>query len=145
VSNPEKQIANAVNHESQAYDEQDIDALVGVHHPDMVSLWPPTPHSHDPMEWVMGLGRFDRQRWADSWRKLFATHSLIHNKRTILRIEVSEQQDAAFAVVDVDTLWRSHEGADFHWKGRACKVYTKVDDRWLLIMQTGLLLYFAGA
>jgi hypothetical protein len=69
LSNPEKQIAHAVNLETQAYDEQDIDALVGVHHPDRVSLWPPTPHSHDPIEWVMGLGRFDPQRWADSWRK----------------------------------------------------------------------------
>jgi hypothetical protein len=53
-------------------------------------------------------------------------------------------EDLRLAVVDVDTLRRSHEGADFHWLGRACKVYTKIDDGWLLIMQTGLLLYGTG-
>jgi hypothetical protein len=41
---------NAVNHDSQAYDEQDIDALVVIDH--MVSPWPPTPRSHQPMERV---------------------------------------------------------------------------------------------
>jgi ketosteroid isomerase-like protein len=55
---------------------------------------------------------------------------------------VSEQGDGAFAVVDVDTLWRHREsGALFHWKGRACKGYTKVGPRWLLIFHTGLLDY----
>ena len=29
----------------------------------------------------------------------------------------------------------------FHWKGRACKVYTKVGGRWLFLFQTGLLEY----
>jgi len=48
LPNPEKQIAHAVNLETQAGDEQDIDALVGIHHPDMMSL-SPTPHAHDPM------------------------------------------------------------------------------------------------
>jgi ketosteroid isomerase-like protein len=45
-------------------------------------------------------------------------------------------------VVDVDTLWRNKQtGQDFHWKGRACKGYTKVDGEWKLIMHTGLLNY----
>jgi hypothetical protein len=112
---------------------------VALHHPDMVSLWPPTPDVHDPMHWVIGLGRFDQARWTQAWRQLFATHSLIHNRRTICRIEVTAQQDGGFAVVDVDTLWRTRDSGDFHWKGRACKVYTKVAGKWLLIMQTGLL------
>jgi ketosteroid isomerase-like protein len=57
------------------------------------------------------------------------------------KIVVSEQRDGAFAVVDVDTLWRDKNGKDFHWKGRACKGYTKVGGEWKLIMHTGLLNY----
>jgi hypothetical protein len=46
------------------------------------------------------------------------------------------------AVVDVDTLWRRHEGGiDFHWNGRACKVYTLLADEWKLITHVGLLDY----
>ncbi len=31
---------------------------------------------------------------------------------------------------------------DFHWRGRACKIYTKMpDDNWKLIAHTGLLDY----
>ena len=29
----------------------------------------------------------------------------------------------------------------FHWKGRACKGYTRVQGKWLLIFHTGLLEY----
>jgi ketosteroid isomerase-like protein len=59
-----------------------------------------------------------------------------------MRIAVSEQGDGAFAVVDVDTLWINRSaGQPFHWKGRACKVYTKVGGRWLFIFQTGVLDY----
>jgi ketosteroid isomerase-like protein len=44
--------------------------------------------------------------------------------------------------VDVDTLWRHREtGEDFHWLGRACKVYTKVGSEWKLISHFGLLNY----
>jgi hypothetical protein len=55
---------------------------------------------------------------------------------------VSEQGDGGFAVVDVDTLWRNRNTNEFfHWKGRACKVYTKVDGRLPFLFQTGLLEY----
>jgi hypothetical protein len=61
-----------------------------------------------------------------------------------VRIEVSAQEDGAFAVVDVDTLWRRNEdGALMHWLGRACKGYTRVRGQWLLIYHTGLLEYAA--
>ena len=47
-----------------------------------------------------------------------------------LRVVVSEQGDGAFAVVDVDTLWRHRISHDpFHWKGRACKVYLSIGTR----------------
>jgi len=72
---------------------------------------------------------------------LFDTHALIHNWRRTKRVEVSEQGDGAFAVVDVDTLWRARNGKDFHWKGRACKVYSRVGTEWKMTMHTGLLEY----
>jgi ketosteroid isomerase-like protein len=66
---------------------------------------------------------------------------LVHNRRQIQKIEVSEQGDGAFAVVDVDTLWRDASGNDFHWKGRACKVYGWNGKEWKMTMHTGLLEY----
>jgi ketosteroid isomerase-like protein len=55
---------------------------------------------------------------------------------------MSTEGDGAFAVVDVDTLWRHKETKeDFHWKGRACKGYTKIGDEWKLIYHMGLLDY----
>ena len=54
---------------------------------------------------------------------------------------VSDQGDGGFAVVDVDTLWQDPQGKDFHWRGRACKMYTKTDSGWKLIAHTGLLDY----
>ena len=66
----------------------------------------------------------------------------MHNRRETVRIVVSDQGDGAFAVVDVDTLWRNREtGELFPWKGRACKGYTKVGEVWKLILHTGLLDY----
>ena len=70
-----------------------------------------------------------------------ASFELIHNQRAIRKIEVSDQGDGAFAVVDVDTLWRDSEGKDFHWKGRACKVYSRVGAEWKMTMHTVLLAY----
>jgi hypothetical protein len=46
--------------------------------------------------------------------------------------------------VDVDTLWRDKDGVEFHWVGRACKIYTKVGGEWKMIAQTGLLQYPAA-
>jgi hypothetical protein len=98
--------------------------------------------THDPIGWVLPLGRYDRERWIRTWQELFDSHDLIHNKRRIVRVLVSEQRDGGVAVVDVDTLWRKRNTDEaFHWKGRACKVYTKVDARWLFLFQTGLLEY----
>ena len=38
------------------------------------------------------------------------THELVHNRREIKKIVVTPEGDGAFAVVDVDTLWRDREG-----------------------------------
>ena len=72
---------------------------------------------------------------------MFDTHELVHNRREIVKIVLTEEGDGAFAVVDVDTLWRDRSGADFRWQGRACKVYSKVGDEWKMTMHTGLLDY----
>jgi len=137
----EKEIIEIVNRETIAWDTKNVDLLITVFHPDMVWPWPPASDAHDPVNWVLVLGRFDSQRWKKVWQELFDTHSLIHSRREIKRVEVSEQGDGAFAVVDVDTLWRNWDGKDFHWKGRACKVYSRVAMEWKMTMHTGLLEY----
>ncbi|NHZ86119.1 MAG: DUF4440 domain-containing protein [Planctomycetia bacterium] len=138
----EKQIKEIVDRETRAWDTQDIELLLTIFHPDMVWPWPKDSMSHNPVDWVMELGRFNEERWKKGWQDLFDTHTLIHNNREIIKISISDEGDGAFAVVDVDTLWRRNsDGEEFHWKGRACKVYTKVFNEWKLIMHTGLLEY----
>ena len=139
---PEDVIRAMVDRETSAWNQKDADALVDLFHPDMVWPWPPDSGAHDPASWVFPYGRYNRARWKALWSELFATHDLVHNNRRTVRIEVSAEGDGGFAVVDVDTMWRRKaDGAPFHWKGRACKGYTKVGDRWLLILHTGLLEY----
>src|SRR5262245_42834880 len=139
---PQEQIQSMVDRETQAWSAQDAEALVSLFHPDMVWPWPPDARSHDPIGWVFPHGRYDRKRWKESWEELFRTHELVHNNRQTVRIVLSAEGDGAFAVVDVDTLWRQRTSGElFHWKGRAGKGYTKVDGRWLLIYHTGLLDY----
>lgn len=73
---------------------------------------------------------------------LFDAYALVQNKRETVRICISAEGDAAFAVVDVDTLWQhKSNGSMMHWEGRDCKGYTKVHDHWLLVFHTGLLEY----
>jgi len=135
------EIEEIVNRETKAWNDKDIDLLMTIWHHDMVFIWPPTSNSHDPIDWVSGMGRYNEKRWRKLWNKLFESHVLIHNKREIRKIVITEENDGAFAVVDVDTLWKDEKGNDFHWKGRACKIYTKINNEWKLISHTGLLDY----
>jgi len=144
TASPEDQIREIVDRETRAWDTRDVDLLMSVFHPDMVWPWPPTADAHDPVDWVLELGRFDHDRWRAGWQRLFDTHELVHNRRQIRRIAVSSEGDGGFAVVDVDTLWRDAAGRDFHWHGRACKIYTLVGGVWKLIAHTGLLDYPSG-
>jgi ketosteroid isomerase-like protein len=141
MSDIESEIEEIVNRETRAWDTQDVDLLMSILHPDMVWPWPRTPQSHDPMDWVMEIGRYDYDRWNKGWQDLFDTHKLIHNRREIKKIVISKEGDGAFAVVDIDTLWRDLNDIEDHWKGRVCKVYTKMQDSWKLIMHTGVLQY----
>ncbi|MDQ1612360.1 MAG: hypothetical protein QOG00_2291 [Pyrinomonadaceae bacterium] len=138
----EAEIREIVNRETHAWDTQDVALLLTVFHPDMVWPWPPDARSHDPATWIFWAGRYDYERWCANWQELFDTHELIHNRREIVKIVLTEEGDGAFAVVDVDTLWRDRrDGRDFRWQGRACKVYSKVGSEWKMTFQTGLLDY----
>jgi hypothetical protein len=135
-------IQEMVDRETRAWDSMDAQALVSLFHPDMVWPWPKDANAHDPVNWICPMGRFHPIRWRDAWQTLFDTHRLVHNRRKTVTIVVTEEADGGFAVVDVDTLWRHREtGEDFHWCGRACKVYTRVGSGWKLISHTGLLDY----
>jgi len=137
------QIEEIVNRETRAWDTQDVELLMTCFHPDMVWPWPRTPQSHDPMDWVIEWGRYDYERWRSGWQNLFDTHRLVHNRREIKRIDISKEGDGAFAVVDIDTLWVNENGEQNHWKGRVCKVYSKIGNEWKMTMQTGVLDYSA--
>ncbi len=141
MNDVESEIQEIVDRETKAWDTQDADLLLSVFHPDMVWPWPKSSSSHDPMEWVLEWGRYDAQRWRRVWQELFDTHSLIRNDRVTKKIEVSQEGDGAFAVVDIDTLWRSPLGEEMLWQGRVCKVYSKVGGEWKMTMHTGVLVY----
>lgn len=136
------QVAEIVNRETRAWDTQDAELLLSVFHKDMVWVWPPTDRDHDPISWVMELGRFDHDRWKTFYLDFFMAYELVRNERVIRKIELSGEGDGAFAVVDIDTLWKNREtGEAMHWEGRVCKVYSKVKDEWKLTMHTGVLKY----
>ena len=141
MSTVEAEIREIVDRETRAWDTKDVRLLLSIFHTDMVWPWPPTSQHHDPLDWVFWAGRYDYERWSRNWQQLFDTHELVHNIRQIRKVVVTPEEDGAFAVVDVDTLSRDREGREQHWKGRACKVYSKVNGAWKMTMHTGLLDY----
>jgi ketosteroid isomerase-like protein len=141
VTKEELEITEIVNRETKAWDTKDVNLLVSLFHPDMVWPWPKTPQSHDPMDWEIVLGKFNKERWSKGWQDLFDTHKLVHNKREIKKIAVSAEKDGAFAVVDIDTLWVDKDNNQKQWKGRVCKVFSKVGNEWKMTMHTGVLEY----
>ena len=136
-----RQIQALVDRETLGWNAKNPDLFLDMIHPDMVWPWPPTSRDHDPVRWEFVLGRFDRARWRKGWQEIFDHYDLVHNRRDTVRIEVTAEADGAFAVVDIDTLWRHKETkADFHWKGRVCKIYTKMSSGdWKFYFQTGAL------
>jgi len=143
MNSREEQIQALVDLETKGWNTKNPDLFLSIIHPDMVWPWPPTTSDHDPATWIFILGRFNLERWKKSWQELFDTHDLIWNRRKTVKITISNEQDAAFAVVDIDTLWRHKKtGQDNHWKGRVCKIYTKMPNGdWKLISHTGALDY----
>jgi hypothetical protein len=141
LTKEEIEITEIVNRETRAWDTRDVNLLITVFHPDMVWPWPRTTQSHNPIDWEMILGKFNRERWTKGWQELFNTHRLVHNRREIKKIVISNEKDGAFAVVDIDTLWIDTNNNQNHWKGRVCKVYSKVGVEWKMTMHTGVLVY----
>ena len=37
--------------------------------------------AYDPMEWVLRMGRFDRERWRTYLQKFFDEYEIVHNSR----------------------------------------------------------------
>ena len=134
-------INEIVERETRAWDEKDVELLLSVFHPDMVWVWPERYDAVDPVEWKIGMGRFDRERWGALYRELFDARELVHNRRQTVKIEVSAEQDGGFAVVDIDTLWRGPDGEEDHWLGRTCKIYALVGHEWKMTAQVGALRY----
>jgi hypothetical protein len=143
MSNATQAVQKIIDRETRAWDTADVDTLVSVFHHDMVWPWPPSGKHHDPIDWVIPFGRFDAKRWHRSWSELFATFHLVHNRRKTVRLEVSAEHDGAFAVVDIDTLWKHKtSGETMHWLGRTCKIYTLLPSaEWKMISQVGVLDY----
>tara|TARA_R110002096_G_scaffold418630_1_gene622752 strand:- start:383 stop:820 length:438 start_codon:yes stop_codon:yes gene_type:complete len=132
-----RDVTSVVDRETESFIKKDVDLYLSTIHPDMVWVWPPSTTSHDPIDWVMPLGRFDRERWGDYFKSFFAKYELIYNDRNIKRIDITAQNDGAFAVVDVDTRWKSSSGDELHWLGRIGKTYTLKNNRWMMIAQFG--------
>jgi hypothetical protein len=75
------------------------------------------------------------ERWSD-------THDLVHNRRTIRKIEVTPEDDGGFAVVDIDTPWRRHaDDLEDRWHGRVCEIYARCSEGWKMTAHTGVLTY----
>ncbi len=137
--NSENDIQEIINRETRAWDEKSVDLLLSIFHPEMVWVWPSDAKNLDPMSWVSFMGKFNFERWSKVYTEWFSHFELIHNTRTTQKIVVTKERDGAFAIVDVDTLWKSADGEISHWKGRTCKTYTLTSDGWKMIAQVGVL------
>jgi len=141
VQRKSAEIQEMVNRKTEAWDTQDVTLQLSVFHPHMVWPWPRTQDDHNPIDWVIVQGKFDRQRWARFSEQFFREHHLVHNERRTMRIEVSEDGDGALAVVDTDALWVDTRRLEKHWLGRVCKVYGLTGGEWKMTMHTGPLRY----
>lgn len=140
------EIQEIIDRETRAWNEKSVDLLLSIFHPDMVWVWPTEARGHDPMTWTSMLGKFDQARWSAVYRDLFSQFELAHNRRETRRVFVTAEGDGAFAVVDIDTLWRGvrsngNSTDEMHWLGRTCKTYVRTADGWKMIAQVGVLDY----
>lgn len=133
-----EQITEIIDRETTAWSEKSVEKLLSIFHPDMVWVWPTDPKNFDPISWSLPQGKFDYDRYHKIYTEWFYKFDLIKNQRNTVQIKVSQQGDGAFAVVDVDTLWRSKTGEESHWLGRTGKTYVKMPTGWKMINQVGV-------
>jgi hypothetical protein len=100
----EAQVQRMADREIAAWRVRDAKVLYSLLHPDMVWPCPPDATAYDPARWVFPFGRYDHQQWKAEWEWSLRTHDLGRNRRTTAWKMVSEQDDGAFAIADVDTL-----------------------------------------
>src|SRR5919107_1719489 len=93
VMEVESEIQEIVYRETEAWSQKDVKKLLSIFHPDMVWPWPRTSKSHNPIDWIFELGRFDYQRWYNIYTELFDNYELVHNNRTIQKIVISNEDD----------------------------------------------------
>jgi hypothetical protein len=84
----ESEIREIINRETEAWNQKNVEKLLSIFHPDMVWPWPRTTKSHDTIDWVMELGRFNHQRWSNIYSELFGNHELIYNNRIIGSVQL---------------------------------------------------------
>ena len=57
-------IQEMVDLETKGWDTKNPELFLSMIHPDMAWPFPPTADSHDPVDWVFVMGRFDKERLA---------------------------------------------------------------------------------
>lgn len=134
----ENNIQEIIDRETKAWNEKSVHLLLSVFHPDMVWVWPTDSKNLDPISWELSQGRFNNERFSKIYKEWFEKFELIRNSRVTRKITLSKEGDAAFAVVDIDTLWHSRTGEVSHWAGRTGKSYVKMSDGWKMINQVGV-------
>jgi hypothetical protein len=138
--NIKNEIIEIIDRETKAWNSQSVELLLSIFHPDMVWVWPENKEKHNPISWTSFLGKFDEVRWTKVYQDWFNEYNLIKNIRKTEKIFITKEGDGAFAVVDIDTLWKSSM-EESHWYGRTCKTYTKTLIGWKMISQVGVLDY----
>ena len=134
-------IQEIIDRETKAWNQKSVELLLSIFHPDMVWVWPTENKKHDPLTWTSVLGKFDQKRWSESYQGLFTNFDIVRNERKTQKVFLTKEGDGAFAVVDVDTLWKTKTGEEMHWFGRTCKTYSLTPDGWKMIAQVGVLDY----
>lgn len=142
MSTVEDNLRELIKRELEALKRKDVELLLTIFHEDMVWAWPRSFNTANPFYWEMDLGRFNYERWYFHWKDFFEKFEILHAVMMPQKINLSAQEDAAFAVIDLHFQWESKTNGEIvEWRGRVCKVYTRMEKSWKLIQQTGLIPY----
>ena len=71
----QQDIKEIVDRETEAWNNKETQRLLSIFHPDMVWLWPKTSDSHDPVDWIFELGRFDIKDGKKSMKSFCISYS----------------------------------------------------------------------